>query len=137
MPQPLVLCADDSAAILQAWKTLLEREGCKVLTASDGQDALEIFLSENVDLVLLDYHMQQMNGDVAAARMRAHNPEIPIALLSADPCVPEDALGSVDAFICKAEAASTLLEIVGHLLRLRYLFQPLNGLQSRRSRKAA
>ena len=61
--KPLILCADDSLSVLEGWKMLLERNGYEVLTASDGMEAFQEFVSHPVDLVLLDYHMPHMNGD--------------------------------------------------------------------------
>jgi CheY-like chemotaxis protein len=45
---------------------VLEDDGCKVLVATSGAEALQLFASHPVDLVLLDYHMPAMNGDVVA-----------------------------------------------------------------------
>ena len=137
MPNPLILCADDTPGYLLLWKKLLEEKGFRVLTACDGTEALEIFLSYPVDLALLDYHMREMNGDKVAEEMRARKPDVPIALLSADDCVPESALAAVDAFVSKSESATHLLEIVSHLLSLRHLFQPLSGLSPSDRRKTA
>ena len=123
--KPLILCADDSANILEAWKMLLERNGYEVLTAIDGRGAVQLFVAHPVDLALLDYHMPQMNGDAAAAHMKACKADVPIALLSADDMPPLDELKGVDALVSKSEPITRLLEIVDHLLRLRFLFQPL------------
>lgn len=77
--------------------------------------------------MLLDYHMPRTNGDVIAQRMKSSQPDIPIALLSADDALPESALESVDAFTSKSEPPASLLEIVEHLLDLRFLFAPFGG----------
>ena len=104
---------------------LLEENGYKVLTATSGKEAVEVFLSNPVDLVLLDYHMPEMNGDVAARRMKAHNSDVPIALLSGDEWLPPSTLEAADAFISKSEPIISFLEKVDYLLNLRLLFQPL------------
>src|SRR5215467_963144 len=122
MSKPLILCADDASSFLLAWKTLLEDNGFRVLTAIDGKEALQLYLSHPIDLVLLDYHMPGMNGAETAEHMRAAKPDIPIALLSAEDWVPESVLEAVDAFISKGEPTSRLLEMVDHLLSLRKLF---------------
>jgi CheY-like chemotaxis protein len=126
--KPLILCADDALSMLEGRRMLLEQKGFRVLTAADGNEALQAFISHPVDLVLLDYHMPQMNGDVVAAHMKACKPDVPIALLSADDWVAPSALKSVDAFVSKSEPIVAFLEIVGHLLSLRFLFHPLGGL---------
>lgn len=126
--KPLILVADDSAHLLQGWKELLELNGYDVLTATDGTEALQTFVSHAVDLVLLDYHMPHMNGDDAAAQMKACKEDVPIALLSADDLATLGEVKVVDALISKSESVTTVLRIVDHLLSLRFLFQPLDGL---------
>jgi two-component system cell cycle response regulator CpdR len=123
--KPLILCADDAPFVLEGWRMLLERNGYEVLTATNGKEALQEFVSHPVDLVLLDYNMPEMNGDVAARHMKACKPDVPVALLSADD-VPPSKLNIVDAFVSKSEPMARFLEIVDHLLSLRFLFQPLD-----------
>ncbi len=126
MPRrPLILCVDDEWNGLEGRKTLFEETGCKVLVATSGAEALQLFASHPVDLVLLDYHMPGMNGDLVAEHLKAGQPDVPIALLSADDEPPEHALRWVDAFVSKSESPANLLQIVEHLLDLRLLFAPL------------
>jgi CheY-like chemotaxis protein len=138
MPRrPLILCVDDEWNGLQGRKMLLEEARCKVLVATSGADALQLFTSHPIDLVLLDYHMPGMNGDVVAEQMKAGQPDVLIALLSADDGLPESALRWVDAFVSKSESPANLLQIVEHLLDLRFLFTPLDRLTGERGRRAA
>jgi two-component system, sensor histidine kinase and response regulator len=135
--KPLILCVDDTSNELEGRKMLLEENGFEVLTASNGIEALRAFVSHPVDLVLLGYHMPRMNGDVAAERMKACKPDVPLALLSADDRVPESELNAVDVFVSKSEPITTFLAIVDHLLSLRFLFQPLRDLETGEGRSAA
>jgi two-component system autoinducer 1 sensor kinase/phosphatase LuxN len=138
MPKrPLILCVDDEWNGLEGRKMLLEETGCKVLVATNGADALQLFASHPVDLVLLDYHLPGMNGDVVAEHMKAGRPDVPVALLSADDWLPESALRWIDAFVSKSESPANLLQIVEHFLDLRFLFAPLDGLTGGRGRRAA
>jgi CheY-like chemotaxis protein len=138
MPRkPLILCVDDEWNGLEGRKMLFEEAGCKVLVATSGAEALQLFASHPVDLVLLDYHMPGMNGDVVAEHMKAGQSDVPIALLSADDGLPESALKWVDAFVSKSESPANLLQIIEHLLDLRLLFAPLGGLTGGRGRRAA
>jgi DNA-binding NarL/FixJ family response regulator len=70
--------------------------------------------------------MPGMNGDVISEQMKAVQPDVPIVLLSADDGLPEGALKCVDAFVSKSESPANLLQIVEHLLDLRFLFAPLD-----------
>jgi two-component system NtrC family sensor kinase len=138
MPRkPVVLCVDDEWNGLEGRKVLLEKAGCKVLITTCGAEALQLFASHPVDLVLLDYHMPGMNGGVVAEHMKALQPDVPLALLSADEGLPESALKWVDAFVSKSESPANLLQIVEHLLDLRFLFMPLEGLTGGRRRRVA
>ena len=138
MPRkPVVLCVDDEWKSLEGRKMLLEKARCKVLVASSGADALQLFASHPVDLVLLDYHVPGINGGVVAEHMKALQPDVPLALLSADEGLPESALKWVDAFVSKSESPANLLQIVEHLLDLRFLFMPLDGLTGGRRRRVA
>src|SRR5216683_7698443 len=125
--KPLILCVGDASSVLKGRQMLLEEDGYRVLTATSGKDALQVFASNPVDLVLFDQHMPQMNnGDVTAIHMRACKPDVPIALLSGDERPPPGALEAVDAFISKSEPTRNLLEKVDYLLSLRFLFQPFD-----------
>jgi len=138
MPRrPVILCVDDEWNGLEGRKMLLGESGTKVRVATNGADALHLFASHPVDLVLLDYHMPGMNGDVVAEQMKAGQPDVPIALLSADDEPPESALRWVDAFVSKSESPANLLLIVEHLLDLRLRIAPLDGLTGWRGRRAA
>ena len=126
--KPLILCVGDTSSVLKGRQMLLEEDGYRVLTATSGKDALQVFASNPVDLVLFDQYMPQMNnGDVTAVHMRACKPDVPIALLSCDEQPRPGALETIDAFISRAEPITSLLEKVDYLLSLRFLFQPLDG----------
>jgi len=71
--------------------------------------------------------MPEMNGDMAAARMKDSKPDVPIALLSSDECLPSRDLEVVDCFIPKSEPIVSLLEKVDYLVSLRFLFRPFGA----------
>ena len=63
---PLILCVDDEVVGLRVRKILLERAGYRVLTAEDGRSGIDLFASEPVDAVVLDYAMPGMHGGEVA-----------------------------------------------------------------------
>jgi CheY-like chemotaxis protein len=79
----VILCVDDETTGLSVRKTLLESQGYRVLTAENGPDALVLFSSEDPELVILDYSMPGMNGDIVAERMKELRSDLPIIMLSA------------------------------------------------------
>ena len=68
--KPVILYIDDNPDRLILLRSVLQMKGYEVLTAGQGRRGLELFLSEPVDLVILDFHMPGMNGDAVAGKMR-------------------------------------------------------------------
>ena len=128
--KPVILCVDDAPGVLEGRKMLLEENGYRVLTATNGKEAIQAFVSNSVDLVLLDYHMPEMNGGMAAARMKEAKPDVPVALLSADDRLPLGDLQAVDCFMPKCEPIIRFLEKVDYLLSIRFLFRPFDALKA-------
>ncbi len=113
----LILCVDDEQIGLRVRKILLERAGYRVLTAQDGLSALEIFASEPVEAVVLDYSMPGMHGGEVAVRMHQTKPEVPILLLSAYLDLPADVTSMVALYMTKGEGAPALLTNLNNLLQ--------------------
>jgi DNA-binding NtrC family response regulator len=73
VPVTTILIIDDEAAVRNVTRTLLERAGYRVLTASGGTEGVAAFAAEReaIDLVILDLTMPQMSGrEVLAELMR-------------------------------------------------------------------
>jgi two-component system, OmpR family, alkaline phosphatase synthesis response regulator PhoP len=80
-----ILVADDESHILHVVSLKLRNAGFEVLTASDGQEALELALTERPDLLITDYHMPQLSG-LELCRKLKHDPitaKIPAIMLTA------------------------------------------------------
>jgi len=104
-----ILCIEDQWKGLIARKMLLEKNGYEVLEASGVDEGLKLFLSRNVDAVLLDYQMPGMNGDAVAKKMKRIHSHVPIMLLSAYGPLPKNKLRSVDSFLTKSQPPNILL----------------------------
>lgn len=115
----IILCVDDEAAGLSVRKTVLESQGYGVLTAENGRDALTLFSTEEIDLVILDYSMPEMDGQAVAERMKRLKAEVPIVMLSAYVNLPRETTSLVDRCLTKGEPAPVLLEVIANLLRER------------------
>jgi CheY-like chemotaxis protein len=112
----VVLCVDDEVVGLRVRKILLERAGYQVLTAADGNSGLEIFTSQPIDAVVLDYSMPGMHGGEVARKMRQAKPKVPILLLSAYVGLPDEVSSLVDVYMTKGEGAPALLQRLNNLL---------------------
>ena len=122
-PARTILCIDDSETSLEVRQTLLEHFGYRVLNATSGGRGLEIFSSQTVDAVILDFNMPDMSGEEVALKLRRLNPQIPIVLLSGYPYdIPRPLIEALDAFVAKGQPPNVLLET------LLELFTPAPGL---------
>lgn len=79
-----LLLVDDSNTILMIEKTILKGEPYILITASDGQQAVEKALLEKPDLILMDVVMPRKNGFEACQELRAQEATkgIPIILVT-------------------------------------------------------
>jgi len=113
---PLILCIDDEALGLKIRKAVLEKEGYRVLTATDGSSGLALFKDEPVEGVILDYYMPGLDGGQVAVAMRMQRPEVPILLLSAYLNLPAEVVKLVDFTVLKGEGPGELLIKVRRML---------------------
>jgi two-component system, OmpR family, alkaline phosphatase synthesis response regulator PhoP len=70
MGEKKILVADDETHILHVVSLKLRNAGFNVLTARDGQEALEIAQQEHPDLIITDYHMPQLSGLELCQRLK-------------------------------------------------------------------
>ena len=85
MTERTILVADDESHILHVVSLKLKNAGYRVLTARDGQEALEIAQQEKPDLLITDYHMPQLSG-IELCRKLKQDPattHIPAIMLTA------------------------------------------------------
>lgn len=94
-----VLAVDDDSWDLEALRDALVAGGHQVITATDGNSALELFLkhSTNIDLVVSDIKMSPMSGWELGAQLVSLSPRLPIILVSSY-AAPESFLRQKPAF---------------------------------------
>jgi two-component system KDP operon response regulator KdpE len=83
MNDPIVLVVDDERSLREFVRRNLEARHYRVLTASNGLEALAIFNTEKIDLVILDLMMPHLDGLETTRRIRSESSEIPIIILTA------------------------------------------------------
>src|SRR5262245_63441151 len=79
---PTILLVDDEDAVQKLLTYPLEREGFRVVSARDGQEALDRFVEANPDLVVLDIMLPRVDGLEVCKRLRARS-TVPIIMLTA------------------------------------------------------
>ena len=78
-----VLVADDNEVAQRLCRRVLEKAGHRVLTASDGQEAVTMALANSPDLILMDVAMPGMDGLEAMRQIRERIPGMTIVIASA------------------------------------------------------
>ncbi len=80
---PQVLVVDDDPSMQRMLRNRLEREGYNVVTASDGDEAIDMIRNEVFNLVITDMKMPKVKGDDLARSITQFNPDIPVIVMTA------------------------------------------------------
>ncbi len=79
-----ILVVDDSGLARRLIRKILEELGCEVEDVSDGAQALERYLLNHHDAVILDLLMHGMYGVDVLLKLKQLNPDLPVIVASAD-----------------------------------------------------
>ena len=79
-----VMVIDDSKTIRRTAELLLRKEGCEVVTATDGFDALHRILDSEPDIIFVDIMMPRLDGYQTCALVKRHDHyrHTPVVMLS-------------------------------------------------------
>jgi DNA-binding response OmpR family regulator len=114
-----ILLVDDEDSVQKLLAYPLERDGYRVLQARDGQEALDRFNAEHVDLVVLDIMLPRLDGLEVCKRLRAES-SVPIIMLTARDDELDKVLGlelGADDYITKPFSIREFRSRVRALLR--------------------
>ena len=116
-----ILVVDDEASVRNTIRRALVSKGHRVLEASDGEEALQVFGQEapELGLVILDIVMPGISGWDVLAQMKSLAPQIPILLVSgyARAGKPQEARAEqADGFLRKPFELTELIDSVSALL---------------------
>lgn len=94
---PKILIIDDSKLAIMMLHDGLSQNGFEVLIASDGDEGLQMVVSESPDLIILDMHLPSMNGREFLVKLRefAFDPPIPVIVLTASEPVHDIAIDTI------------------------------------------
>lgn len=114
-----VLVAEDHKYNQVLAVTLLEKNGHKATVASNGQEAIELFQSQQFDLVLMDVRMPEIDGLQATRMIRRHEKKdgthIPIIAMTAEAMKGDAEVcleAGMDAYLAKPIRANQLYEMI-------------------------
>lgn len=116
-----ILVADDEPYVLRSLEFILKKEGYRVLTATDGLEALDKTRAELPDLVFLDIQMPRMDGNAVCQSLRQDpaTRDLHIIMITAKGQEADrlEALGSgADEFVTKPYSPRKLLDRVREIL---------------------
>ena len=116
-----ILVVEDEELLRELVQSLLESKGYTVLTANDGQQAVEAYQHHHADirLVLTDLGLPKLGGWEACQQMKAINPKVKVIVATGylDPDAKQDMIqGGIEEFVQKPYLASELIGKVRELL---------------------
>ena len=117
--QKSVLLAEDDRALRRFLEVVLERAGYKVISASDGLEAMKLALSTRIDIVITDAMMPNLSGHEFCRFVRNSQAlsHLPIILLSGLERKDTDQnVEQADAFLYKPVSGESLVECIEKLL---------------------
>lgn len=114
----LILIVDDEPDIATTYVMLFEYHGFKVITANNGQEALDLLATCTPDVVLSDYMMPLMNGVELCGRLK-QNPRLAHTLfvLTSGALPPSEVDAPYDIFMPKPVSFYRLLAEINHHFR--------------------
>jgi two-component system, OmpR family, alkaline phosphatase synthesis response regulator PhoP len=118
---PKILAVDDQVHIVRLIQVNLERNGYQVVTAFDGEQALEKVKTENPDLIVCDVMMPRKDGFEVLRELKADpsTRDIPVIMLTAkaqDADVLRGWASGVDCYLTKPFNPQELLAFVKRVL---------------------
>jgi DNA-binding response OmpR family regulator len=93
MRQTRVLCVENHPDLLDALKYMLETAGYEVTAAANGDQALRLLTTLDVDGVLVEYNLPDATGSVIRAEIKRIKPDVPVLLF--------DGIGSQAPFLLR------------------------------------
>ncbi|MDX9881291.1 MAG: response regulator [Prolixibacteraceae bacterium] len=118
--KPQILIAEDVESNFLYLNAVLSKIDAKIFWAKNGTEAVEIFKSQHIDLILMDLQMPDMNGFEATKAIKMINPTIPVIAQTAFAMADdrEKAIQSgCDDYLAKPIKSNDLLSVVKKYLQ--------------------
>ena len=124
--KPLALIVDDEQSICSTLEGVFSDEGWDSLSVSSGQEALQVFRQNTVDLVLLDVWMPGLDGIQTLQKLRDNKGDVPVVVMSGhgtiETAVRATRLGAFD-YLEKPLSLEKLLPLIEHANKIRQIRQ--------------
>lgn len=110
---PTILCIDDDVNYLELEKCNLETNGYTVVIASDGPTGITLASKTPIDVVVLAFKMQGMDGGQVAELLLKHQPDLPIVVCTGFfDAMPEGLRWFAAALVEKRDGFDVLLSAI-------------------------
>ena len=114
-----LLWVDDEIELLKPYIIFLEKKSYEVMTATNGQDAIDLCQENDFDLIFLDENMPGISGLETLARIKENHPTIPVVMVtkSEEENIMDQAIGAkiADYLIKPVNPNQILLTLKKHL----------------------
>ncbi|QKK03644.1 MAG: response regulator [Pseudomonadota bacterium] len=112
-----IMLIDDSRTIRRSAETMLSREGCEVITANDGFEALSLIHKHEPDLIFVDIMMPRLDGYQTCAIIKNNQrfKRVPVIMLTSKDGLFDKARGRIvgsDHYLTKPFTRDELLDTV-------------------------
>ena len=113
-----IMVIDDSKTIRKSAETLLSKEGCEVLTAEDGFDALSKIAEHKPDLIFVDIMMPRLDGYQTCTLIKNNRQfrETPVIMLTSKDSIFDKARGRIvgsEEYLTKPFTRDDLMQAIG------------------------
>ncbi len=113
----VVLLVEDEQRILRFMSISLKAAGYRVITATTGEQALDLVQSEKPDIVLLDIFLPGMSGLEALQKLRTYS-QLPVIVISARDSMGQEALAlGANEFLAKPFKPEDLIQRIKAALK--------------------
>lgn len=118
-----IMLIDDSRTIRRSAETMLNREGCEVITANDGFEALALIHKHEPDLIFVDIMMPRLDGyqTCAIIKNNARFQKVPVVMLTSKDGLFDKARGRIvgsDQYLTKPFTRDELLAAARDQIKL-------------------
>ncbi|MCM1312560.1 MAG: PglZ domain-containing protein [Bacteroides sp.] len=119
MDNGILLWVDDEVELLKAYIIFLEKKGYKVVTATNGRDAIDLCHEQSFDIIFLDENMPGLSGLETLSQIKEINSALPVVMVtkSEEEDIMDQAIGSkiADYLIKPVNPNQILLTLKKHL----------------------
>jgi len=133
--KPVILTIDDDPVIRLGFRAYLEDCGYVVLEADNGRAGLEVWRNTPVDLILVDLHMDELDGLAVLSEVRGQDGDLPVVVVSGgggiNDVVEALRLGATDYILKPVGDMTILLHAIGKGLERARLIRENKNYQQR------